>query len=631
MDEASAVFQVHSTETKGASAFGPHIALQLCEHMANQIQMEPEEPTSGNSAFSPLSILRTIWKRKIRIGVVWFLGTVCALVVVHQLQSIYLSEAVVLIDSQKIPEKFVSPTVASDLQDRIASIRQMLLSSSELKKVIDEFGLYKEQRKSRFEEEILEMMRKDISITLESMTSGLTSEGGTAMSARPGNPAVAFRIGYQGPNPQLVTRVANRLTDLYVEQNLKTRESQAAGTSEFLETQLREAKKRLDELEAAVSAYKLQHNGELPQQEQSLGSALSRLQIELEANRDAINRAQQTRVILESNLNAMGATLSAQVQAQEQAQRAATAEGAVLLPGETARAPKKKTSEMMQEQLEILRTRYTENHPEAVRLKADIEKVKRLEEQQEAADRASAAESDGKTPAKEGEGVEGRQKTADVGSAADAAVKAPAKATGAGQPKGALREPPDMAHTREMVASLSSQIMGADKEIQNRSAEQQRIVRDIDTYQRRIERLPVREQEMAQITRDYEMSKANYKSLLDKKIAAEMALDMERRQQSERFTVLDRAQVPERPIKPKRPMLYGAGAGLALALALLLAFSAELRKNVVLGEWELPEGTPVLARLPYIEVAHRPEEKKPRARRGWFGRKKALREAAVSL
>src|ERR1035441_9182153 len=202
--------------------------------MVNNAQASVEEESeSGLPAFSPLSILRTIWKRKIRIAVVAVLFTICAVAVVRLLPTVYLAETVVLIDSQKIPEKFVSATVGDDLEERIASIRQMLLSGAELKKVIEEFGLYREERKTHFEEEILELMRKDISITLESAMPG------TSKTRRPG----AFRIGYQGSDPTLVMQVANRLTDLYVDQNLKTREGQAAGTSEFLDTQLRDAKR----------------------------------------------------------------------------------------------------------------------------------------------------------------------------------------------------------------------------------------------------------------------------------------------------------------------------------------------------------------------------------------------------
>jgi hypothetical protein len=192
-----------------------------------------------------------------------------------------------------------------------------------------------------------------------------------------------------------------------------------------------------------------------------------------------------------------------------------------------------------------------------------------------------------------------------------------------------LREPPEFAHTREQYASLKAQITNSNSELENRKAEQERILRDIASYQRRIERLPVREQEMAQITRNYEMSKENYKSLLDKKMAADMSLNMERRQQSERFVVLDRAQLPEMPIKPKRPQLYAGGSVAALVLALMLGFVAELRQNVFLGEWELPPGTPVLARLPYIEVTLAPGPAKAKPK-GWFSRRKELAGATAT-
>jgi polysaccharide biosynthesis transport protein len=539
--------------------YGPDIAKEPWESMVNNTQTPAEEPESHNPAFSLLSIVRTVWKRKVRITLGWILFAMVGVAVVRLLPAVYLSEAVVLIDTQKIPEKFVSPTVATDLEERIASIRQTLLSGGELKKIIDDFGLYRDARKAHFEEEILEMMRKDISITLESVGSGSNNKK-----------TAAFRIGYQGPDPATVMRVANRLTDLYVEQNLKTREGQAAGTSEFIDTQLQEAKKRLDELEAAVSAYKLQHNGELPQQEQSLGNTLSRLQTELEANRDAINRAQQTKVILEGNLNAMEVSLAAQTRAWEHAQQPAEASGSVSLPGQAATVTQKKASEVMQEQLEVLRERYREDHPDLARLRREIEKVKSMEEQRQAAGSNEAATS--ARPA-----------------AGSAKTWPPA------------REPAELAHAREQVAGLKAQIQGSDKELLDRKTEQRRILSDLDVYQRRVERLPVREQEMSQITRDYEMAKANYKSLLDKKMAAEMALDMERRQQSERFTIMDRAQLPGKPIKPKRPQLYAVALGLGLVLALAAGFGTELRRNVVLGEWELPAGTPVLARLPLIQ------------------------------
>ena len=269
-------------------------------------EQPPEEGSSFWSEFSPRSIIRTVWKRRMCIGLVWLVLAICSGAVVHKLPAVYTSEAVIVVDSQKIPEKFVSATVASDLQDRIETIKQQILTSGKLKKIIYDYSLYRDKRKTHFEEEILELMRRDISITLiESVRAGGLG--------RPG----AFRIGYTGSEPTLVAQVANRLANLYVQENLTTREVQAQGTSEFLETQLQEAKRRLDQLEASVSSYKLKHIDELPQQQDALVGALAQLRIQLEANRDAINRAQQTKIILENSLSAAEMNLAGYLRASE--------------------------------------------------------------------------------------------------------------------------------------------------------------------------------------------------------------------------------------------------------------------------------------------------------------------------
>jgi hypothetical protein len=137
-------------------------------------------------------------------------------------------------------------------------------------------------------------------------------------------------------------------------------------------------------------------------------------------------------------------------------------------------------------------------------------------------------------------------------------------------------------------------------------------VRDIGSYQSRLERLPIREQEMAAVSRDYEITKANYRALLDKKISAGMATEMERRQKSERFTMLDPARVPEKPFKPNRHVLTAVTCFAGFGLAAALAFGRELKKGFLLGEWELPAGIPILCRVPWIELGiPAPEEGTP--------------------
>lgn len=533
--------------------------------------MPPTKDSTTQPALSPLSIVRMLWKHKALIAVLWAVLGAAVGIVIWKLPPVYSAEAVILVDSQKIPDKYVTSTVSADLQDRLATINQQILSATRLKKIIEDFDLYRNERKTHVEEEIIEMMRKNITVKVE--------RGWVAN--RPG----AFRIIYQGENPALVAQVANRIASLYIEENMKTREVQAEGTADFIETQLQQAKKKLDELEATVSAYKVKHSGELPQQENSLAGNLARLQVELEANRDAMNRAQQTKVLLESSLGNAEAELSMHQRAFKAVAAPAANETApadtTTAPGPRQPAPRRE-SEILEAQLSVMRVRYSDDHPEVKRLQASLDRVKQLERAE--------------TPA------------------APAAAPAPvARAPKQQAPKvTTLVEPAELVRARERVESLRTQIGLAGKENETRKADQQRIISNIHAYQARIERLPVREQEMAQITRDYEMSKANYKSLLDKRLSAEMATDMERRQKSERFTILDSARIPEIPVKPKKPMLAAAGALGALLVSLALAFVIEQRKGLFLGEWELPPNSLVLGRLPEIQF-HAAEPAKPSA------------------
>jgi capsular polysaccharide biosynthesis protein len=108
---------------------------------------------------------------------------------------------------------------------------------------------------------------------------------------------------------------------------------------------------------------------------------------------------------------------------------------------------------------------------------------------------------------------------------------------------------------------------------------------------------------MAALTRDYETSRLAYQSLLDKKISAKMATDMERSDNSERFTVADPAREPSKPVKPRRLAYLAAAAVAALAAGLGLALGLEWRRNQFLGEWELPPHIRILGRIPHIRPA----------------------------
>jgi succinoglycan biosynthesis transport protein ExoP len=523
-----------------------------------------QKPVVG-SELHPLSILRMLWKRKLTVGLVWIVGSVTAAGIVLKLPPVYKSEALIVVESQKIPDRYVASTVSSEISDRIATIGEQIMSSTQLKKIIDDFGLYKEQRGTLTQEEILDKMKADTTVQIEK---GWTSN-------RPG----AFRVGFQGPDPSTVSQVANRLANLYIEENLKVREVQAEGTSEFMETQLTDAKKRLDELETAVSQYKLKHNGELPQQETSISSELARESLALQSNRGDIRRAEESRKILQDTLGIAEATATALAQPQPGSGAAApnTMSGPAAANPQPVHAPDKR-SDLFRARLQAYHDAgYKDGHPDVKIAKEQLAAAVQEELKEEAtSSKKPAAGSDQARPAQQ------------------VNTPAPIRAALSFERERGLEQ------TRERVVSLKSQIEALGREIQDRNTEQQKLQQNISILQSRLGNLPIREQEMASLTRDYEISKSNYKSLLDKKTSAEMSTDMERRQKSERFTLLDPARVPEKPSKPNRPLFEGLGCALALALGLVMGFGLEMRQNCLLGEWELPKEVIILGRVPVI-------------------------------
>jgi succinoglycan biosynthesis transport protein ExoP len=542
-------------------------------------------PKKLGAEFSPLSITRAILKHWLLVVVVSVTVSAGTIALVYKMPPVYRAEALILVDSQKIPEKYVSSTVNNDVGDRLATIQQQILSGSRLKKIIDDFDLYHEEKKAHGPEEIIEMMQKNIEVTLQRGWTG----------GRPG----AFRVAYKGNQPTIVASVANRIANLFIDENLRTREVQAEGTSQFIETQLQEAQKKLDETEAAVSRWKVQHNGELPEQENSLIGALARLQLELQGNQEALNRLQQDKVIQQNSLTGAEAT-EVSVRKTLEMLAASTPVSIPGVPGTPAKKPvPEKTSEAMQKQLELLRTRYGDSHPDVARLRNDIAAVQKLEAEQEKKDKATQANQESEGPAPQpGE---------------TAALKNVAQETGnktskGGTPKAVTIMSPELLRIRQQITASQTQLDFTNKEIEARTAERQQIIHQIANYESRIAVLPVRDQEMTKMMRDYQVSQENYKSLLQRKNSADMSTDMERRQVAERFTMLDSATVPDKPFSPNRPLLDGVGCVAGLLIGLALAFGKELKRDVLLGEWELPSTYTILGRVPQINMLDTDDE-----------------------
>jgi polysaccharide biosynthesis transport protein len=531
----------------------------------------PSRPTTvPKFKLKPLSIFRIFWKRKVSLALIWAAVAIAGTAFVYKLPNVYQAQAVILVESQRIPEKFVSTTVNEDLKNRLSSLSQQILSSNRLLELIQRFDLYKEERSSHAQEEIIEMMRADVSAQVQ-------TNWAKKADATPN----AFSVSYEGPNPTVVALVANQLATFFIDENIQAREVQATGTSEFLGSQLDTAKLRLEEQEKRLSDFKMKNNGELPEQENALIASASQLQTRLQGINDAIERAKQTRIMQESALASAQASQAAMTQLVEQLNSPAP------LPSDPSGEPLK-TSERLQRQLEQMLLTYNDDYPQVKALRGLIPQVQKEEEKGEKAAKL------------------GGQRSAAGGSTNGSSEQSSAALITA-FPKfrneRSLQAAEVLLRNREQVENIKAQQAAAAKEIESLDAERKSIVQRIDAIQKAIGKLPIREQELSSIVRDYDTSKANYQSLLDKKLAAEMSTDMERRQKAERFIVIDQARTPEKPVKPNRPLLAAVSALSGLLLGLVFALGKEMRTNAILGEWELPRGVPVLGRIPRISPA----------------------------
>src|SRR6202166_1409478 len=187
------------------------------------------------------------------------------------LQATYQSDALILVEEEKVPEQYVVPNVSENFQDRLQSMTQQILSRTRLQSTVNRFHLYETRRQGLFarSEDPIEQMRSDIKIDLVEA---------------PGHPGqlTAFKIRYSSTSPQLAQQVNSELTSLFIDENLKSQQQLSESTTAFLESQLVTAQTKLEEQEAKVRAFKSAHFGNLPSQVETNVQILTGLQAQLQ-------------------------------------------------------------------------------------------------------------------------------------------------------------------------------------------------------------------------------------------------------------------------------------------------------------------------------------------------------------
>lgn len=286
----------------------------------------------GNRGSTALEGARAVWSRRKWLAIGAFAGTFSfAAAFVMSLPNLYEATATVLVERQQVPENFVQPAIVGEVETRLLTISQEILSRARLQALIDRFGLYPDLKGRVPEEALVERMRRDIRWEPR----GVDRTGGRGAT-------IAFALHFLGRDPRTVTEVTNTMASFYVEENLETRAREATGAADFLQSQLEELKRRLEEQEQRLGDFKKAHPGELPEQVEVNLATLESLNARLQLNSENQNRARERREELVKQLAESG-----------------SADSAVRIS-------------KLKRDLGELRTRYSDKHPDVISLKSEI-------------------------------------------------------------------------------------------------------------------------------------------------------------------------------------------------------------------------------------------------------------------
>src|SRR5215467_11575807 len=300
-----------------------------------------------NGEFTTTDVKRVLRKH-------WWILPACALgfgitsvVIASQLPKQYTSQTLVLVSRPTIDIGIGRPIMNEDFSQRLAGMKGRILSRTRLEPVIEKFNLYAADRPKVHMEDLVDRLRGAITITpLEAMP-------GIQYSNLPG-----FSLNVTFGDPQLAQQICTEVTSMFMEQDARDIQEKAKTTTSFIDQQLGEAKSKLDDEDAKLAQFKRQHIGSLPEEDQRNLGLLGSLNAELDATTQTMTRTQQDKSFNET-------LLSQQEASWKSSQKGENPES--LEDQLKAR----------QEQLTVIRSRYTEEHPDVVKLKNEIGDLKK--------------------------------------------------------------------------------------------------------------------------------------------------------------------------------------------------------------------------------------------------------------
>ncbi len=314
-----------------------------------------------------------VQRRRWLIVIPTILGVAAGYLVTLVLPSRFTSHTVVLIEQPAVPDSYVKPVVSlNDLNQRLASMREQILSRTRLQALVEKYALYKEDAGRVPMEQRVEQLRKSIKVT------PLDPMPGTRSPELPG-----FNVDVTLGEARLARQICTEITSMFMEQNLRLHQQQAEDTTQFLTKQLEQAKAKLDEQDAKLADFQGHYIGELPDDEKTNLTLLIGMTPQFEAATQALNQAQQGKAFAESLLNQQ---LSAWKSLQQQREDPQTLE-----------------QQLNNERnlLLSLQARYTEQYPDVVKVKSDIARLEKKIQEASAQDQGQPSEPEVKAPLSE--------------------------------------------------------------------------------------------------------------------------------------------------------------------------------------------------------------------------------------
>jgi polysaccharide chain length determinant protein (PEP-CTERM system associated) len=489
-----------------------------------------------------------------------FAGLVLSVVVAFMWPDTYISQAVMRITPQQVPENLIPSVLSTQMAERLNQMQQEILSRTSLQEIIQRpsLDLYKRERQRLPLEDIIQDMRnKYIKIQMMETPSG----GGERRLAS------AFLIQFSYSDRYKAQQVVRELVTKFTEQNVTVQRNQATLTTSFLNDELKTAKESLDSKDAEIGKFKSMNQGRLPEQLPANVQALQGLRMELNQINEAINRDNQEKMFLESTLQSLKnqtGFITSNLEDTMTSQTAAVKNERLIRLNQAIQEGKSN--------LAGLKQTFTEDHPDIKTLQARLgalEKERDDLEKQET-ERAAAAP----------------------------AEPTPRKTTNPQMQK-------SLQDVQSQTAAVQVRIQATTMDIEARTRQRADVEKQIVKVQSQIEMSPPLEQQYAGLLRDAELARQNYSEMVKRREASATAQNLEEHKAGQNLEVLDPASLPEAPAEPNRLAIAGIGTMLGLVAGMMLAGGREVKNTTLKNLKDIRAYTnlPVLSSIPLLENA----------------------------